>query len=207
MTCLSHPDREVTGTCELCAQPHCGECLRAILGRWYCPPCAQRVSGLAGITPQRPSRSGESVLESGPTRALGGIPGWLSALLYLIGFYVIEVVQGIGVLFSLAAMQPGAFLAGNSIKDPDQSILFDPGALGLGRWAAVWIFWAWAGMAAVLLYTLLFQYLVERKQPISLGFAWRGAGWRGLVAGPLLAGLLFVSVAGVGIELHWYRFS
>jgi hypothetical protein len=44
--CYNHPDRKGTAVCWRCQQPICDECSETVLGRTYCPKCAEDVEKL-----------------------------------------------------------------------------------------------------------------------------------------------------------------
>jgi hypothetical protein len=43
MQCAYHPDREPVGACVECGRLVCAECKTAVKGKFYCPPCADKV--------------------------------------------------------------------------------------------------------------------------------------------------------------------
>src|SRR5437764_13407735 len=91
--CLLHPERQSAGKCEYCAQPHCAQCLRPLLGRFYCPPCYEQVQAVARGGPRpaarAPAAGGAAPAGEAPRPRL---PGWLSALFYLVGFAAVFYV-------------------------------------------------------------------------------------------------------------------
>jgi len=43
MQCAYHPDRDPVGACVECGRLICAECKTAVKGKFYCPPCADKV--------------------------------------------------------------------------------------------------------------------------------------------------------------------
>lgn len=208
MTCHLHPLTEAAGACEYCAQPHCAACLRTMLGRRYCPACFARVSGIAGGGPPGPAGAAPAAGSAGssakPQRSGPAVPGWLSALLYLIGFYLIEAGSGFLVTLLLglgqALRNPGAI---SHLRDGIS--ITDASVVGMPAWVTLFIFFGWGSFLAVLAYTAVMSHLAERRRLTELGFAWARSGFRDAALGLMLAVVLFVSSVGVGLSLGWYQ--
>jgi membrane protease YdiL (CAAX protease family) len=207
MTCLLHPVTEAAGACEYCAQPHCAACLRTMLGRRYCPTCFNRVNGIAGGAPQRAvaaAQPGGIVGVTAPKRAGPAVPGWLSALLYMIGFYLIEA--GSGFLMTLllglgqAIRNPGAI---SRLRDGIS--ITDASVVGMPAWVTLFLFTGWGTLLVVLAFTAVMSHLAERRRLTELGLAWTRSVFRDAPLGLLLAAVLFVSSVGVGLSLGWYQ--
>lgn len=214
MNCLLHPLRNASGACEYCSQPHCAECLQTLLGRQYCPGCYARVAGIAqgknGRAPGLngvPPPPGAFVPGGAAPRAPGAaMPGWLSVVLYLVGFLVLEFLSGAALALLLFAAQAIAAPA-RPLESPLGFDPMNPGALGLPGWSAVFGFVGWASLLMVLVYTGLLSHLIERRRLPELGLRWSRTVFRDAVIGLALALVLFVSTVGVGAALGWYRLT
>lgn len=172
--------------------PHCADCLVGVLGRRYCPACAEQVRALAGIRPP-----GAPAAAADPRSPRW--PGWLSGLAFTVALYGTLLMGGSGLGVALT-------LARAALGKPQQPRLepLDPSGLGLGLWVGVFGSWAWAMLGAVVLLTLVLARAVERSGPAELGLRGTRLAWRDLFLGLGLAGALFVSVVGVGAGKGWY---
>jgi membrane protease YdiL (CAAX protease family) len=190
--CTLHPEREAAGSCEYCAQTHCAACLTPFLGRRLCPPCLERIRGLAGAAPGRPGAAGGPPV--GPR-----LPGWGSAAAYFVGLWGFLWAGGVVLTFLLAGARA-------VLRRPPQPRFeaLDASGLGLGLWSLLFGSWAWALFAAVLAGTALFAWHVERWSLKDLGLGWSPTVWRDLLVGLGLAGALFISVVGVGAGKGWF---
>lgn len=214
MTCLLHPHTEAAASCEYCSQPHCAACLQALLGRRYCPDCLARVSAIAYGKPTQPPhlngtashRSSAGPRQTEIRRAGPAMPGWASVLLYLIGFYFLEMVSGTILTVSLAAAQ-ALYQPEMIAHRPIAEDITDAAAVGLPVWVTIFAFSGWATLLIVLAYTALASHLVERQRLPDLGLRWNRSVLREILVGLGLAVILFVSAVGVGTALGWYRLA
>lgn len=210
--CLLHPQNAAAGTCELCAQPHCAACLQGFLGRRYCPACLAHVQAIAA--PARPGapKPGPVAPRSapGPAPCTGAFaprfPGWASALLYLLGF-VLLVKMGAETVAMLPLLLAKVF-SGRYSKAGDDAMqeLLDPGGLGYPLWCLLLGIFTWGSLLATLGYTVLMGQHVERKTLPQLGLAWPPRIRADLLSGLTLAGILFVSLVGIGAARGWFVF-
>ncbi|MCC2668404.1 MAG: family intrarane metalloprotease [Armatimonadetes bacterium] len=207
MNCLLHPQIPSSGTCEYCAQPHCAGCLHPLLGRMYCPGCYARVAGIANGRPAppvgTPGAAGltPDVAGAAPSARRPRLPGWLSLILYLIGFLVVEMGSQQALAFAL-------LLAGALQGRPSPGgagSLMDASGPGLPVWSALFAFFGYASVLLVLAYTALTARWLERSKLSDLGLRWRPGIWKDAASGLGLAAVLFISVVGTGISLGWYR--
>lgn len=205
--CLLHPQSEAAGACEYCAQPHCGQCLRSLLGRRYCPGCYQQVEALASGATRRTYAPGSA--EARPTPAAAGprearLPGWVSAAVYLIVWLALGkfLAEGVLVVPLLIAKALSAKVPLDKAGDP--SVLMDPSGLGLPLWCVLWAVVAWGSLLATIAVTAALGRWIERRTLTDLGLGWRPTIGRDLVLGLALATALFVSVVGVGAAQNLY---
>ena len=203
-TCLLHPDCEAAATCEYCAQPHCSACLRPLLGRRYCPPCHERVQALAlGTAGPGAAASPGGGGAASEERAAPRVPGWVSALIYVLGFLVVHRLAGLALTVALYVSKAasGAFAAGRITSQRD---LLDASGIGLPGWSLLFVTFGWATLLLVMAYSALMARWLERRPLLDFGLRWHSTSWRDLFVGIALAAVFFVSVVGVGAGKGWY---
>jgi membrane protease YdiL (CAAX protease family) len=209
--CLLHPGTPAASSCDYCGQPHCEDCLQPLLGRRYCPACAEGVRAVAEGRAVRveapppgsvaPPPRAEFVLPEGPRPRL---PGWASGLVYLLGFLLFVQILAAAVLMlplELAQLATGKFPA----TGIGEAALTDASALGLPRWSALFGLFTWGMLGVTVVYTRLFVRWVERRHLADLGLTWAPARPWHPVAGLALAGVLFLSMVGCGARYGWYE--
>jgi CAAX protease family protein len=218
-SCLLHPEREASGNCEFCTQPHCAQCLQPLLGRVYCPSCYERVQAVATGRPAGrggPSGVSASGVSGGGAHSGGAgplpdeiqpqprLPGWLSALLYLAGFFLFVKVAAESTL--VLPLLFAKFAAGRLSLEGglDARTLLDPSGLGLGRWSLLLSILTWGSLLTTLAYTAFVSRWLERRRLLDLGLRLTRSFPRDLILGLGLAAVLFISVAGVGAGRDWY---
>ena len=202
-TCLLHPQTEAAGACEYCTQPHCAHCLQSLLGRRYCPTCRERVRALAtgaplGTAPSAQPLGAPASAPAGP-EAQPRLPGWASALLYLIGFMILHVGGQTALTMVLLALK---FVSGG-LAPLDPASLTDPSGIGLPLWSFLFGFFGWAILLVILAFTVGMVRGVERRAPADVGLVWRRTFWRDMMAGLALSALFFISVVGIGAGPFW----
>lgn len=139
-----------------------------------------------------------------PLRTGPAVPGWLSAALYLVGFYLLEAGSGALMLLLLGAAR--------AIRDPaslarlrEGVSLTDASVVGMPAWVTLFLFSGWATFLAGLAYTALMSHVLERRRLTELGITWARGAVRDAAIGLILAGILFVSSVGAGLSLGWYQ--
>lgn len=215
-TCSTHHQTPAAGSCEDCGEPFCGACLKPLLGRAYCPDCYQRVQQIAGGGPQpkshAPYRQLPYAVPIVPVDPVPGppaprLPGWASTLIYLLGFVLIYVVlQGVqGAVMMLVSMARSGPVDMGQLSNPKYAQeLIGPERMGLPTWCGLMFFFGWADLLVVAVYTGLLSHWLERRSLRDLGLRLTRSLPRDIPAGIVLAGVLFVSVVGVGIARGWY---
>lgn len=208
MNCTVHPSIEAAGSCEYCGQARCVQCLQPLLGRRYCPECHARVAGIARVGGAPASApSGRPGAAPGPTvSARPRLPGWLSALLYVIGFLAVDTAVQFAMMAALwvarAVNSRQALPTASSGFD-----LMDASGIGLPLWSALLTFFGWLTLLVVVGYTALMAHGIERRKLTDLGLQPTRRAWRDAAVGLSLAAVLFISIVGVGLSLGWYRFT
>jgi len=131
------------------------------------------------------------------------MPGWLSAAIYLIGFYVLHLGADIllQVTFGIARLARRTETSGPR----DGLDIMNAVAVGMPTWVGLFIFYAWGFLLTTLAFSAIMAHLVERRRLTELGLTWTRSGFRDLAVGLALATILFVSVVGVGLRLGWYQ--
>jgi membrane protease YdiL (CAAX protease family) len=204
-TCLLHPDAEAPARCEFCDQPHCGTCLRLLLGRRYCPSCYQQVQALTLGQAQRAQplpANGSRPAAAAPAvsaRPVPRLPGWLSAAIYLLLFLVIYGAAQHALVVVISGAKAGIGGSEAALTNP-----LAPGPLPLAVWSFLWIVGGWAALMVVLALTAVLSHLVEKRTLADLGLRWRATAWRDLFVGFGMAAALFISVAGIAAGKGWY---
>lgn len=205
MSCPLHPSTATAGACEYCGELYCAQCLQPLLGRRYCPGCYARVAGIArggSASPSsRPVAAGAVAASSRPGPSL---PGWLSALLYVIGFLILDTLVQFGLM---AALELARLARQPSVPTTSGLDLMDASAIGLPMWSVLFGFFGWLSLLLVVGYTALMAHGIERRKLTDLGLRWNRRVAMDMVVGLSLAGVLFVSVVGVGLSLGWYRIT
>ncbi len=114
----------------------------------------------------------------------------------------------IQILAAPAALTPlllaKAFTGRASMAEPDLRELIDPGGLGYPLWTVLFGLFTWGTFLATLLYTFGMGRSIERKTLPELGLTWPPRFRRDLLLGLALAGILFVSILGIGVAREWY---
>jgi membrane protease YdiL (CAAX protease family) len=215
--CSVHPQAEASRACEYCVQPHCSECLRPLLGRVYCPTCYLRVAGVArqpvpqpavaAAASARPSRPGEPLSALRPA-----LPGWLSALIYFIGFIAVtsmsQLVLALPLIVAKLRVDRFGLRSGGAAPRElfDATAWLDASGIGVPLWVLLMAVITWGGFLVTLGYTALLSQQIEKRRVWSFGLKWESTGWRDLFAGILLASVLFISIVGTGAARNWYTF-
>lgn len=207
MNCTLHSSTPAAGSCEYCGQAQCGQCLQPLLGRSYCPSCYARVAGIARVPVAATGVGGAArVAPVERTRSGPRLPGWVSVLLYLIGFLAIDT----GVQYALLA----ALFVGRAVSkrqllpSADAGFdLMDASAIGLPAWSGLFLFFGWLALLLVVGYTALLSHGLERKKLAEFGLRWTRRAVGDAAVGLGLAAVLFISVVGVGLSLGWYRLA
>jgi len=130
--------------------------------------------------------------------------GWLSALVYLVGFFLVSLV--FGPLLGLPLMLAKVAASGRQAVD-DPSHLFNPSGIGVPLWTVLVAVVTWGSFLVALGYTAVLVYGIEKRPLWGQWLGWRMSTWRDLVVGMGLAAVFFVSVAGVGAARNWYQFQ
>lgn len=134
------------------------------------------------------------------------MPGWLSALLYFIGFALVLVVSQ--VVFALPLIWAKSVASRAAVQTADFNPLSAAG-LGIPLWSTLFGLMTWGSFLAVLAFTTAMARGVERRSLAQMGLPWRrhgGSGpWRDMMFGLLIAAVFFVSVVGTGVVLDLYR--
>jgi len=208
MSCTVHPSTETAGSCEYCGQPHCAQCLQPLLGRRYCPGCYARVAGIARVGSAAPAARNTSpgTAPGNPAPLRPRLPGWVSALLYVLGFLVLDTGVQFALLAALAVARTvnghppisGAGAGGD---------LMDASGIGLPVWSLLFGFFGWLSLLVVTGYTALMAHGLERRKLTDLGLRWSGRALADAAVGLGLAAVLFISVVGVGLSVGWYRLT
>ena len=135
------------------------------------------------------------------------LPGWASALLYLIGFVLLYVVlQSIqGTVIGLVSLARGGPIDMGQLSNPKymQSLL-GPRRMGMPLWCGLMFFFGWAELLLILVYTGLLSHWLERRSLRDLGLRFTRSVFRDAPVGFALAGVFFVSIVGLGIASGWY---
>lgn len=207
---MLHPQVAAVGTCEFCAQPHCAACLQGFLGRRYCPACLTRVQQIAAPPPpagtaRRASPARPLVQPDAPADAARPrLPGWASALVYLLGFLLLVKMgaETVAIIPLLVAKGLSGRLNGGG-GDWMQELL-DPAGLGYPLWSVLVGVYTWGSLLATVGYTVLMGHSVERRTLPQFGLVWPPRLRRDLLPGLGLATILFVSLVGIGAARGWF---
>jgi hypothetical protein len=135
------------------------------------------------------------------------LPGWASALIYLIGFVVLFLVTQVGlqILVGAASVLAKGPIDLTRLQNPRYvQSLMGAERLGVPLWCSVFFFFGWAYLLVFLIYTGLLSRWLERKSLLDLGLRWNPRVFQDFLTGIALAGVFFVSVVGVGIAGGWY---
>lgn len=208
MSCTLHPSTAATGSCEYCGQPHCAQCLQPLLGRRYCPGCYARVAGIARVGSAAPAARNPvpGAASGSPAAQRPRLPGWVSVLLYVLGFIVLDTGVQFALLAALAVARavnghPPISAAGAG------GDLMDASGIGLPVWSALFGFFGWLSLLVVVGYTALMVHGLERRKLSDLGLRWTRRAAVDAALGLSMAVVLFISVVGVGLSLGWYRLT
>ncbi|HEU4753508.1 MAG TPA: type II CAAX endopeptidase family protein [Armatimonadota bacterium] len=164
---------------------------------------------VASGTPQRAAAASGAAGAS--TAAAAGsarpkLPGWLSGLLYLIGFIIlISVTQTVMVQVLLVLKVASRSIRLEDLQSLDPSRMLGPDGVGLPLWSLIFATFTWASLLLTVGYTALMARWLERAQLTRLGLSWRPTFWRDLLVGIALATVLFVSVVGIGAGKDWFN--
>jgi len=130
------------------------------------------------------------------------MPGWASALVYLLVFVVGQFIAREFLQLPLALAKSATL--GVSLSRIDARGLMDPTGLGLPLWCFFWSVIGWGALLVTLLLTATLAHWLERRTLFDLGLRpWRTLP-RDLIAGPALALVLFCSLVGLGAARGLY---
>jgi membrane protease YdiL (CAAX protease family) len=203
-SCPHHPGIETAARCEYCGQPYCGPCLTPLLGRRYCPGCAERVRSLAGLPEAAAPRT------PGAGAAQSAAPAWWSSLFYLVTYWLLTYAATRVFAFPLVFAkvtwgQDGVPPGRGGLWEP--AFLMHPARLDLWLWSALWGLVTWGTLAVVLIFTTVTSVSLERRRLLELlgvdglpGALRHRQAWGGL----LLGGALALSAVGIGMGAGWY---
>ena len=210
--CAFHPDAPAAASCELCGAACCRECARQLLGRTYCPACAARVRAIA--TGSKPPTAGHPALTAvtAPDPATTGQtarpsprgPGWASALLYLVFWWVLVFVVAPPLLALPLIVANMAHGGGKELLTGKFDVM-DAGRIGLPLWSFFLGILGWGTLLVTVAVTASCTLWLERRRFVDLGLRRTLHLTRDLVTGLLLSAVLFISVIGLGAGRGLYE--